>query len=170
MREHVFSRTDTLETLSARYGVPVCMIVRANRLGEGNSLHYGQRLQIPPADYCARMAESETTPEVRGEERRYLVQQGDTVYSIAERFNTTMGMVLEANQATDPTQIRPGQEIVVPCLPDGFVVYSLQPMDTLELVAERFGVSKQSILRQNRIGGVYPGMQLIIPLKQRRRP
>ena len=33
MKTHVLARTETLEMLSARYGVPVCMIIRANHLG-----------------------------------------------------------------------------------------------------------------------------------------
>ena len=32
MQEHILQETDTLELLSARYSVPVCMIMRANAM------------------------------------------------------------------------------------------------------------------------------------------
>ncbi len=167
MKVHILSRQDTLETLSARYGVPVCMIIRANGLGAKDKLFYSRKLRIPPADYCS-LPPLPTQPEEKHPitHRNYVVQEMDTIFTIAQRFRTTMGMILEANQVTHPNQIRPGDEIVVPCLSEGFVVYSLQPTESLEAVADQFGVGKDTIMKLNHISGdVYPGMQLIIPVK-----
>ena len=50
MQYHRMSEKDSLEGLSARYGVPVCMIVRANA-GQVE-FHPGDLIAIPPWYYC----------------------------------------------------------------------------------------------------------------------
>ncbi len=44
----------------------------------------------------------------------YSVRQGDTLYSIARRFYTTLNAVLTANPGVDPRSLRIGQKIIVP--------------------------------------------------------
>jgi hypothetical protein len=50
MQYHRMRKKDTLERLSADYGVPICMIVRAN----GGQLRFqpGDLVAIPPWHYC----------------------------------------------------------------------------------------------------------------------
>ncbi len=48
----------------------------------------------------------------------YVVKSGDTLYSIALRFNTTVNAILAANpQITNPNVLVPGQVIVIPGAP-----------------------------------------------------
>ena len=65
MKMHVLARTETLEMLSARYGVPVCMIIRANHLGAEDRLFAGRKLQIPPVDYCWKAEETSGEEEAK---------------------------------------------------------------------------------------------------------
>lgn len=45
----------------------------------------------------------------------YIVQSGDTLFSIAQRFNVSLNMLISANpQITDPDQIFPGQRLTLP--------------------------------------------------------
>ncbi len=45
----------------------------------------------------------------------YTIQAGDTLFSIANRFNTTVNAIMAANpQISDPDLIIPGQTIVIP--------------------------------------------------------
>jgi spore coat assembly protein SafA len=45
----------------------------------------------------------------------YVVQSGDTLFSIAQKFNTTLNAIIFANpQITDPNMIFPGQTIAIP--------------------------------------------------------
>ncbi|MEX0683055.1 MAG: polysaccharide deacetylase family protein [Dehalococcoidia bacterium] len=44
----------------------------------------------------------------------YVIQAGDTLYSIANRFGTTVEAIAAANSITDPGEIEVGQEIVIP--------------------------------------------------------
>ncbi len=53
---HRLRRTDSLETLSVAYRVPVCMIVRANGLDIATRLAECQELRIPRKCFCNRCA------------------------------------------------------------------------------------------------------------------
>ncbi|HHW03242.1 MAG TPA: LysM peptidoglycan-binding domain-containing protein [Thermoanaerobacterales bacterium] len=45
---------------------------------------------------------------------RYLVRSGDTLSAIAERFNTTVKAIMEANNLKDPDIIFAGQVLLIP--------------------------------------------------------
>ncbi len=44
----------------------------------------------------------------------YVVQSGDTLSVIAERFGVSIDALSQANQITDVNTIRPGQELIIP--------------------------------------------------------
>ncbi len=53
-------------------------------------------------------------PEIRSEDEGYIVQVGDSLESIADRFNITLQMLLAANQIISPDLIEVGQSLVIP--------------------------------------------------------
>jgi LysM repeat protein len=61
----------------------------------------------PPA---AATGDTNTTAGAR---RRYKVQRGDTLESIANKFDTTVEELIELNPDIDPLALRPGQKIRV---------------------------------------------------------
>ncbi|MGB3259595.1 LysM peptidoglycan-binding domain-containing protein [Paenisporosarcina sp.] len=78
----------------------------------------------------------------------YTVQPGDTLYSIANRFDSTVAAIEQANSLyppfTDPGLIFPGQLLIIPGGRFGFQyeVYDVvSPSDTLFSIAQRFSVS-----------------------------
>lgn len=44
----------------------------------------------------------------------YVVQPGDTLYSIAVRFGVSLEALIQANGITDPNQLQVGQVLVIP--------------------------------------------------------
>lgn len=46
--------------------------------------------------------------------RQYVVQPGDTLWSIARRFGVTVNDLIRVNQITDPNLIRVGQVLLIP--------------------------------------------------------
>ena len=69
----------------------------------------------------------------------HVVQPGDTLGGIAERFGVSLGALEAANpQITNPDLIFPGQLIRIPA---NVVTYVIQPGDILGGIADRFGVS-----------------------------
>jgi LasA protease len=59
-------------------------------------------------------------PDIRLEDDEYIVQIGDSLGSIASRFNITVQMLLNANQITNPDLLEVGQLLVIPApIPGG---------------------------------------------------
>lgn len=109
--DYVIQPGDTLASIAARFGVTVEDIVRVNPiLAQPSAIYPGQIIHIPLAGMV---------PVPRG--ALYIVQPGDTVASIALRFNIPPGALLQFNpQITNPNLIYPGQIIAIP-LPYGSI-------------------------------------------------
>ncbi len=44
----------------------------------------------------------------------YIVQPGETLYDIAEKFHVSLKALARANHITDPTVIKPGDRLIIP--------------------------------------------------------
>lgn len=82
----------------------------------------------------------------RMETMPYIVQPGDSLWSIARAFDTTMEILIEINQLPD-RPLRVGEEIKVPAL----ARYEVKPGDTLWGIARRFRTTVDAIAELNHI-------------------
>jgi membrane-bound lytic murein transglycosylase D len=89
-RYHVVRRGETLSQLSRKFNVSTISIKRWNKLNT-TRLHAGQRLLVKPAtsDKSDIKLASSSSKSARVS-TRYTVRRGDTLYSIATRFNVTV--------------------------------------------------------------------------------
>lgn len=106
----------------------------------------------------------------------YVVQPGDTLFSIAQRFGTTVESIVAANDIADPSLISVGQKLAIPTPQPELVptlelrpvkrVHPVRPGETLPFLAFRYG-STVWMLRQandlNRLGFLWEGQELTIP-------
>jgi polysaccharide deacetylase family sporulation protein PdaB len=102
----------------------------------------------------------------------YTVQAGDTLYSIALLYGSTVQAIADANNILNPNLIYPGSIILIPVeeeyleTPPGSLIYAVQPGDTLYIISLLFKVSIQRILELNNIPDpslIHPGMKIILP-------
>jgi LysM repeat protein len=99
----------------------------------------------------------------------YVVQWGDTVYSIARRFGVPPDAIVQANNLANPNFIRAGQVLIIPTLPPpppGPITYVVQPGDNLFRISLKFKVPIEAIIAINRIINpwyIRAGQLLIIP-------
>ncbi len=95
----------------------------------------------------------------------YTVQPGDSLYSIARRYNTTPARLMADNALSSPSTLLVGQSLIILQPTE---VYTVRGGDTLYSIAARYGVSTGQLWRNNPqlAGGVNirEGSRLIISL------
>jgi murein DD-endopeptidase MepM/ murein hydrolase activator NlpD len=122
--------------------------------------------------WAAPVAAQEPTPEAPV----YVVQPGDTLYSIAQRFSTTVEAIVNANDIVNPSLINVGQRLTIPTAQPELVpsleptpnirVHLVQPGETLPLLAFRYETTVWALHEANhihRLGLLAPGQELTIP-------
>jgi len=100
---HVVQWGETLTRIAIRYGTTVWAIAQANGLRNINYIRLGQALLIPVPG-----------PLPLPGPRTYMVQHGDTLYSVAWRFGTTVWAIVQANGLWNPNYIYIGQRLIIP--------------------------------------------------------
>ncbi|MDH7474934.1 MAG: LysM peptidoglycan-binding domain-containing protein [Anaerolineae bacterium] len=116
-RVYIVQRGDTLVALAWRTGTTVSAIMQANCLSS-QTIYAGQRLYLPPVVILP----TPTPFPCLGPPpswQIYVVQQGDTLYSLARRFGTTITAIIQANCLRSYT-IYVGQQLYLPPLPPTF--------------------------------------------------
>lgn len=112
-RTHRLQRGDTLWSLARRYGVPVEALAAANDLRPDAVLPVGKALVIPGGDEGAAARRTPVRTADRARRLTYVVQPGDTLWSIAFRHGTTVEALMDLNGLDDPDRLRPGQRLAV---------------------------------------------------------
>ncbi|PNS20118.1 hypothetical protein CAC42_5568 [Sphaceloma murrayae] len=137
---------DTLRTIGARFNRGICDIARASNLTNPNLIFEGQTLTIPPQvcfpddTTCVAPPPSQTETCVLGGPTFYLVQEGDTLASIARSLNLTNESLQAAN--ANATQAAVGSFLTLPVCPNSkctFGPYVIQPGDLFIDLAVDFG-------------------------------
>ena len=77
----------------------------------------------------------------------YTINTGDSLYSIARRYNINPELLASINGLNMDDYIYPDQRIIIPKA--GYSYYITAEGDTLNTVAKTFNVSKDKILQQN---------------------
>jgi LysM repeat protein len=151
-QQYSVSPGETLYSLSRRHGTSVQMIKQVNCL-VGDAIGAGQRLWLP----YRPPTPVPCVPRPPSGWVQYVVQRGDTLYSLARLRQTTVSQIVLVNcLASDGLYVGqvlwlPYEEPTpVPCKPstDGWP-YVVQEGDTLEALAWRFGVTVEAIWIHN---------------------
>ena len=156
---YVIRRGDTLFALAQQYGTTVAAIIAINPGINPNALQVGQTICIPGA----------APPTCPTGSVPYVIRSGDTLFAIAQRFGTTVSAILAINPGLDPNALRIGQTICIPQAANtcpGGTFYTIQPGDTLFLIATRFDVSVNALQTANPgldPTRLVPGQRICIP-------
>lgn len=102
----------------------------------------------------------------------YIVQPGDTLSAIANRFNVTLDELLSANPAIEPNLLAQGQQIIIPGLEGITGILDTEIIafgDTLRSLSRRTQASDEQLIRLNRLVSpteLYVGISLLIPKQE----
>ncbi|MCJ8505800.1 LysM peptidoglycan-binding domain-containing protein [Kocuria flava] len=113
---HVVAPGDSLWSVARRHDVEVAELMRWNDLSGAALLHPGQRLRLAaepapaPGDAPARPAERAAAPAPAED---YTVRAGDSLWSISQAHGVAVQQLLEDNDLTVGSLLRPGQRLAV---------------------------------------------------------
>ena len=135
---------DTLYGISNQFGVSVTELANLNNV-KANTLQIGQVLTIP--------SRSGTNPNNMF---MYTVKAGDSLYSIAQRYNTTVGAIIDLNNLPN-SNLSIGQVLRIPEMytpEDGFylpeyVNYVVKKGDTIYSIANAYNVDANTLMKDN---------------------
>lgn len=110
--EHTVRTGDTFWDLARRHGVGVRELAGWNDMAPGDALRPGDKLVIWTEGGGAASAQN-GGPGERMQRIRYTVRQGDSVYTIARRFNVSMQDVKRWNSLQPGQYLQPGQTLTL---------------------------------------------------------
>ena len=96
---HTVQGGESLDGIARRYGVTVDALAKANRLARPDLISVGQKLAIPDAP---------------GAPKKYTVEEGDTLGTIAQDNNTSLQRILDLNKLENPDNLSAGQTLLIP--------------------------------------------------------
>lgn len=137
---------DTLYGISNQFGVSVVELARLNNV-DANTLKVGQVLQIPGT--------LGTNPDNMF---MYTVKKGDSLYSIARAYNTSVNDIISLNNLKS-TSLSIGQVIRIPekyTPPDDMVIptyvnYTVKKGDSLYSIAKKYNTTVDAIVKDNNL-------------------
>lgn len=100
----------------------------------------------------------------RNRPTEYMVQEGDTVYTIAQKFGVSTNTILWENNLSSRSYIRPGDKLTI--LPESGVSHKIKRGDTISSLAKKYDVEEKEIIAANQLANgadIYVGQKLIIP-------
>ncbi len=161
---YVVQKGDSLWSIANANNTSVDEIANLNDL-DTNTIYVGQVLQIPNSGDLEENPSS-TSDTV------YVVQNGDTLYSIALRYDTTPNAIINKNNLTSSV-LTIGQQLVIPADPESTGqedittsnTYVVQNGDTLYSISRMYGVSVDDIKNVNNLNSniLTIGQVLTIP-------
>jgi LysM repeat protein len=167
---HTVTSGETLLDIANRYQVNAADLVAANALESSDDLAVGEVLMVPgvkiaeqAVQAAASQAEATVPVQDRAPAQSYVVQEGDTLRTIAEALNLDILSLVAENALENPDLIRPGSVLHV-AHPTELVV---QAGDTVGDIAWRYSVDANTLLRVNGLEDadrIVTGMTLVVPL------
>jgi murein DD-endopeptidase MepM/ murein hydrolase activator NlpD len=90
----------------------------------------------------------------------HVLKAGETVYSLARKYDVSSEAIVAANGITDASKLRPGQKLLIPA------IHKVEKGDTLYGIAKSYGVGVDELRAANKLSAnavIRIGELLIVP-------
>ena len=135
---YTVKKGDSLWKIANKYNTTVEKLKSANNL-KTNTLSVGQKLVIPSIS---------VSPEVSD---TYIVQKGDSLWSIANKFNMTVSELKNLNNLTN-NLLSIGQVLKIKdSSNNGEKTYTVQKGDSLWVIANKYGITTEELKSYNNL-------------------
>jgi D-gamma-glutamyl-meso-diaminopimelic acid endopeptidase CwlS/peptidoglycan endopeptidase LytF len=138
---------DTLYSIANKYNISVNELKTINNL-DNNNLSVGQLLNVPSGLSLVNS---------------YIVSKGDTLYSIAKKFDISVNKLKEYNNLTS-NLLNVGQKILIPI--GGDTTYVVKSGDTIYSIAREFNTTVDEIKRLNNLANNIISIGQILIIKE----
>ena len=151
---YIVKKGDTLYKIANTYNISVNELKKINNL-TSDTLSIGDQLLVPIID------ESDYTI--------YIVKKGDSLYSIAQKYNTTVDSIKKLNNLAS-NLLSINQQLKIPTKKEeevqNFYNYTVVPGDTLYSIAKNNNTTVETIKSINNLSSnvIDVGMQLKLPI------
>ena len=171
---HKIRKGDTLSNLAARYRTTKQAIAVMNNITLDQPLVEGNRLKIPAGK--GRISASAKPPRISSALKdnllEHVVQEGETIWQIAERYNTTVKNIQALNQLTT-TDLVVGQVLAVVDNPQTLkqskiMKYVVQKGESPATIAKKHRMKLKDFLNLNKLtknSRLMPGDTLLVKIK-----
>ena len=133
---YIVQRGDSLYSIAAKYNTTVDALKEVNNL-TSNILSVGQVLKLPTVE--------ETSGTIT-----YTVQRGDSLYSIARDFNTTVDELKSLNNL-ESNLLSIGQILKIPAFQTLETTYTVERGDSLYSIARKFDTTVDTLKQLNNL-------------------
>ena len=141
---YTVQKGDTLYSISKKFNISVEEIKKINNL-KSNTLSIGQKLNLN-----GNLPDNETN-EI--EYDNYTVQRGDSLWSIAQKYNITVNELINLNELEN-TILQIGQNLKVPkinIVEPEYEIYIVKKGDTLWSISKENGLTVNEIKELNNL-------------------
>lgn len=179
---HRVRNGDSWWRISRRYHVPVSVLKKVNNR-RTNTLHPGQYVMVPgngasrTVTASSSKSSSSSTRAIAAKRGNYVVRSGDTLWSISQKFGTTVNTIKRSNGLRS-SRLKVGQKLYIPNnsatatkqavksaekVKSELVRYKVRRGDNLYSIARKFGVTVSDLRKWNALnskGTIYAGQRL----------
>ena len=136
INEYVVKSGDSLYSIATKYNTTVNELKSLNNL-TSNLLSIGQKLKLPSVDEIITVNE-------------YVVKSGDSLYSIAKKYNTSVDEIKSLNNLTN-NLLNIGQKLKIPTKEEVTNTYTVKSGDSLYSIARKYNTSVDELKRKNNL-------------------
>ncbi|HAQ41922.1 MAG TPA: hypothetical protein DCM73_14565 [Clostridiales bacterium] len=150
---------DTLNSIATRFGTNLVGLLELNPTLRLRTLTEGMTLCVPRVP--------ERPPCING--AYYIIREGESFYSLAQRYGLPLNLLLEANPEANPYDLKVGQEICIPNVPAGCpfgTVVTIAQGTRLSDILIGYNLSLNELRDSNpefNFNVIVPGTELCIP-------
>ncbi len=134
---YIVKSGDTLYSIASKYGTSVNALKNYNNLTT-NVLSIGQKLNIPA-----------TSEQISSNYLDYVVKKGDSLYSIASKYNTSVSDIMKINNL-NTSLLNIGMVLKIP-VKSSEITYIVQSGDNLYSIARKYNTTIDSIRNKNNL-------------------
>lgn len=138
---YIVKKGDSLYSIANKYNTTVDELKRINNL-TSNILSIGQVLKLP-SDKVSDIEKKENTIS-------YIVQKGDSLYSIARKYSTTIDKIKDLNNLTT-NLLSIGQVLLIPTDTNLETTYTVQKGDSLYSIAKKYDTAVDRLKQLNNL-------------------